>query len=76
MIVIYFSFCIILKLQVSINDNLPLKLCSICISRLESCHQLIISTIEMNKTLEEVMKKRQIRSNSYIFVSKIYTIIE
>ncbi|XP_050437507.1 zinc finger protein 391-like [Adelges cooleyi] len=56
-----------LPITVSVNDNLPLKLCSVCVSRLESCHHLIVSTIEMNKTLEEVMKKRQIKNNTYNF---------
>ncbi|VVC35941.1 Hypothetical protein CINCED_3A004454 [Cinara cedri] len=56
-----------LPITVSNNDNLPLKLCNVCINRLENCHHLILSTIEMNKTLEEVLKKRQIRNNSYNF---------
>lgn len=56
------------------SDILPLKLCNECIGRLESCHNLVVSTIEMNKTLEEVMKKRQIRNNSYAFVSNILCI--
>lgn len=55
-------------LQVAPNDNLPLKLCSLCVTRLESCHNLVVSTIEMSKTLEEVMKKKQIKNNSYSFV--------
>ncbi|XP_025208066.1 zinc finger protein 354B-like [Melanaphis sacchari] len=58
-----------LPITVSKNDNLPLKLCNVCINRLENCHCLIVSTIEMNKTLEEVIKKEQIKNNSYNFVN-------